>query len=156
LSQKSDPFLDDFVNKVHSGEYIIHEDAQKLKLPGGTLAYLLGQNMTEYEEAKRKKNANTKARGGDETLYGDSVPAMALYQLVNLAFTHNLVRSGEALSKKIRLLETQVSTLTSEKWELNQEIKRMFAECPKCHFKLDISSLSSDSTNKGGRRRKSL
>jgi hypothetical protein len=143
--RKSDPFLDDFVNKVHSGEYVIHEDAQKLQLPGGTLAFLLGQNMAEYEEAKRAQGD----KNGGNRVY-DSVPAMTLYQLVNLAFTHNLVRSGEDVFKKIKKLETQVTTLTSEKWELQEQVKRMFSECPKCHYKLDInySSLSPNSTTK--------
>ncbi|MDH2900239.1 MAG: hypothetical protein PXY39_04650 [archaeon] len=125
MSQKGDPFLDDFVSKIHSGEYIIHEDAQKLKLQGGTLAFLLGENMTEYEEARKKSD-----------LMYNSISTMTLKQLVNLAFSHNLVKNGEATYKKIKTLETQVAKLTSEKWELEEQIKRMFYECPKCHYKL--------------------
>jgi regulator of replication initiation timing len=156
MSQKTDPFLDDFVSKVHSGEYLIHEDAQKVNLPGGTLAYLLGQNITQYEEAKKKKKQQQQQQQQQENdLVYDSVSTMTLNQLVNLAFTHNVVRNGEALYKKIKTLETQVSTLTSERWELQEQVKRMFSECPKCHYKLGLSSLPTSSTAKG-RKRKNL
>jgi hypothetical protein len=147
MSQRADPFLDDFVNKVHSGEYVIHEDAQKLQLPGGSLAYLLGQNMAQYEEAKKKS-------GKENDLAYNSVFVMTLLQLVNLAFSHNFVRSGEALHKKVRTLEAQVSTLTSEKWELREQIKRMFSECPNCHYKLEINPPPSVVSEVKGKRKR--